>query len=518
MSNPTISFTFRRLRLTGIVGLSFVLSLAGCDDAGKSSTIPPVIDTAPSTVDKAAEQVRAYPAPPPPSEPRPVNFPDVQQFELPNKMQVYVIENHEIPLVQARLVVETGTVNDPLLATMAAAMLGEGVAGKKKLTKAKIDAKIEQVGASLRVRAGVNNSAIHTTVLRKDLKMALGLVADLAIHPTFPAESLDKIKDEQKVNLRSTKSDGGALATQLLSQALYPEGHPYGRALPTEKQIDGINLEQIKRFHSTWYGANRAYLILAGDIDMASAETLARDTFGAWKPKDSYPDHPLNRFSSADYGKALPSKVQVHVVERNSISADIRWGNLSMARNHDDWIKLSVVNRYFGSGGMSARLFLDIRETRKLTYNISAHQSSSKTMGEFVIATQTKKISAMLDALFEHVDRLRAEEPSEEEFEAAVKGMALSFPLGIETAQQVARKVAHTLTYGLPEDYYKTYRDKLLAVKRQDMKTTASRFIHSVPIIVIVGRRTKIDKQLAKVEALRDAEIFHYDTELRRQE
>jgi predicted Zn-dependent peptidase len=502
-------------RALTVSGVALLLAAGGCKDDGQSAVTTDPGAASDGQEGETTADARVYPDPPGPSEPRPVNFPDIQQFELPNKMQVYVVENHEVPLVDVRLVVKVGDVNDPLLATMTASMIGEGTSGKKKLTKAKLDEKIESAGASLNAGASTNNTSIGTRVMAKDLGMALGLVADMAAKPTLPADSLDKIKEEQKAMLLNIKSDGASLGEVLLYQKLYPEGHPYGRPLPTDAEIDAITLEDIEKFHAAWYRANNAYLILSGDVDKDTAEKAVRKAMGMWEPGEKFPEHPLSKYTGKDYQEALPEKVQVHVVDRSSISAEMAWGNLSMARNHDDWVRMEVLNRFFGSrGNMGTRLFTDIRETRKLTYNISAQQTSSKTMGEFVIRTQTKKVDEMLNALFEHVDRVRTTDPSDEEFEAARNALALQFPLEVETAQQIAGKAATSLTYGLPDDYFKTYRDKVLGVKKSEMQSTATKYIHSVPVIVIVGKRSKIDKQLGRVDPLKDAEIFHYDTDL----
>jgi zinc protease len=120
----------------------------------------------------------------------------------------------------------------------------------------------------------------------------------------------------------------------------------------------------------------------------------------------------------------------------------------------------------------------------------------------------------MLTALFDHVDRLRTTDPTEVEFKSAVDNMALSFPLQIETASQIAGKVSTILTYGLAEDYYNTYIDEVRKLTIGDIKAAAANHIHTTPVIVIVGKAAKIKKQLKDVPALKDAKIYEYDTDL----
>ena len=136
-------------------------------------------------------------------------------------------------------------------------------------------------------------------------------------------------------------------------------------------------------------------------------------------------------------------------------------------------------------------------------------------VGVFAIATQTKKVAEMMNALFEHVRDIRESGPTEEEFVEARDSIARSFPLQIETAGQVAGRTRTVLTYGLDSDYWNTYRDRVLAVSRAQTIDAAQKYIHAVPVIVMVGREKKIRAQLAEVPLLKDAEVIVYDTDLK---
>ncbi|PRP91738.1 Peptidase M16 inactive domain protein [Enhygromyxa salina] len=509
----TIDIRHKFISVTAGLGLLSTFGLGACDKNTSDSTPPDTTaNTTPET--EPTEPARVYPDPPPPSEQRPVNFPELQSFELPNKLTVYVVENHEVPLVDVQLIVKAGTIHDDLVGAMTASMLTEGT---KKRSKAKIDESIEQIGSSLSSSAGEHNAVIRTRVLTPNLKLALDLVNDIAQNPKFDDEALNKQKDQQKVAIKGEKSDGGALAKRLTSKLLYPEGHPYAPDFPTDAEIDAVTPEALRTFHSTWYRPNNSFLILSGDVTQAEVEKLVEKTLGKWKPAESFPAHPLEQFTPEDYQKAVPTELAVHIVDRNQISSDIVIANINgVARNHPDWIKMSAVTKLFG-GGMSSRLFRDIREEKKLTYNIGSYQSPQKAIGTFALVTQTKKTDEMLQALFDHVERLRTTDPTEQEFNAAVDNMALSFPLAIETAGQIAGKVATTLTYNLPNDYYNSYIEEVRKIELGDIKDMAAKHIHTTPVIVIVGKAAKVKKQLKDVKALEGAKIYEYDTDLKPQ-
>lgn len=505
----TIDIRHKFISITAGVALLGSLGLSACDK-NKGDTTPPE-EPVEEVKAEPQEQARVYPDPPPPSEQRPVNFPELQKFELPNKLTVYIVENHEVPLVDVQLVVKAGTINDELLATMTADMLGEGT---KKRSKAKIDQEIEQIGSSLTTSAGDHNAVVGTRVLTPNLKLALDLVNDVAQHPKFDDAALAKLRDQKKVEIQGQKSDGGALAQRLTSMILFPEGHPFAQPFPTEAEIDAITSAELRKFHETWYRPNNAYLILSGDVTQADVEKLVEKTLGSWKPAESFPPHPLEAFKPEDYQKAIPTDYVVHLVDRNQISADIVIANINgVARNSPEWEKMAALTKLFG-GGMSSQLFRDIRETKELTYNIGAYQAPQKAVGVFAIVTQTKKTDEMLNALFGHIERLRTTDPTEVEFKTAVDNMALSFPLQIETAAQIAGKVATMLTYNLPDDYYNKYIDEVRKIEIGDIKATAAKHVHPIPVIVIVGKASKIRQQLKDVPKLADAKIIEYDTDL----
>lgn len=497
--------------LSGLASLALMVGAVGCQPTKDEVKNPDAVDTKPVEEEKVAERI--YPDPPAPTDPRPVNFPELKTLKLNNGLAVYVVENHEVPLVDIQLVFKAGSVYDELKADMTADILMEGTAGRKGLTKAEIDERIESVGSSLNSGAERFTSTLSTRVLKPDLEMALDLLAEVSSNPKMDEEALTKLKDAAKVGLRNAKSSGQSLGRRLLGQVLYPKGHPYGRAFSTEAEIDAITVDDLKSFHKSWYTPNNAFLILSGDITMEEAEKTVRKEFGKLKAAESFPEHPLGKFKAEDYQNAKPKGMVVHVVDRKSISTEIFVANLSLARNHADWIKWTMVNKVLGNG-VSSRLFQDVRETRDLTYGIGSVVIPSKAVGAFVIGTQTKFVDKMMDAIFEHLDRIRSEDPSQKEYDQAQRALAQSFPLTIETAGQVASMVRSQLSYSLPDDYFSTYRDKVLEVEMGDLKATASKWIDGTPVIVMVGRKKKILSSLARVEQLKTAEVIVYDTDL----
>lgn len=497
-------------RNTTLPALLVATSLLACgkqvvETKPPEPTPPPVVEPPPV----AEAPKRIYQDPPPPTEPRQVQFPDLQKIVTKNGLEVYVVENHEVPLISAQLVIKAGTMDDEQRAEMTASMLGEGT---KTRTKAKIDEEIEFVGGSLGAGADVHDTSVFTQVLKRDIKLALTLMADEVMNPAFPPDALAKLKDKAKTALKAAKSNSDLLADQLFDMAAYPAGHPYGRPLPTDAQIDAVTVDALKEFHGKFYRSNNSYLILSGDLTVPEAQKLAEDVFGKWKPiEGNAPANPLNGFREYKH----PPKLIVHLVDRpGSAQSDIRIGNLALARKHPDWIKLDLASDILG-GGSTGRLFLDVREEKGLTYGIYTRMKAGQAPGTWRIWTKTKTTTTgdMLKAVFGHIKKLRDEDVTEKEFGDVTTEAIGSFPLSIETADQIAGRVRTILTYGLASDYFKTYRDEVRKAQLGDMKAMARKYVNDVPVVVIVGRTDKVESQIKA--AMPEAVIVHYDNELR---
>jgi zinc protease len=501
-----------------IAALGLAVATAGCQKKPEQPvTVAPDDTPSPDTADgdtppeTAKKPARDYPAPPPPTDEKPLQFPTVASFTIPNGLTVYVVENHEVPVVAAQLAVRAGTMDNEHVADFTAAMLGEGT---KTRTKAKIDEAIEFVGGTLGSGAGVHITYVGSRVLKQDLRLALTLIADEVVNPVFPPDALAKLKDQAKAGLALAKSQPANLAATLFDMVAYPDGHPYGRPFATEAAIDAITAADLRKFHETFYRSNNGFLILAGDITQKEAEPLVKRAFASWKPiaAEALPANPLNHYKQYD----LPRELTVHLVDRpGSAQSEIIVGNLAIARNHADWAKLQVANTILGDDA-SGRLFLDIREEKGLTYGIYSSVSDGQAPGTFAISTRTRTNSTgeMLGAIFGHIKRIRNEAPAEQEFGGVLRKMVGSFPLEIETADQIAERLREALVYDLPTDYWRVYRDQLTAVKPGDVKEVARKYVHPIPHVVVVGRADKVEKQIKQV--FPKSKIVKYDAELRR--
>lgn len=452
---------------------------------------------------------RDYPQPPAGTKPRPVKFPSIQEFRLSNGLEVYVVQDHSVPLITASAVFQAGTIYHEHIPEFTAEMLLEGTQNR---TKEELSASIEQLGGSLDSQVGIHSSALTTQVLTKDLEQGLEILADATRNPAFPEKALVKLKRRAQAAIKAEKTSPTSLAGTLFSMQAYPKGHPYGRPFPREEEIEAVQVNDLEDYHERMYQPRNGYLILAGAVTLEQAKEAVEQAFGNWKnssEKQPLPD-PLKRFKSYPH----PDSLTVHLVDRpGSAQAQLLVGNLAIPRNNPAWIPLQLATSILG-GETTGRLFKDLREVRGLAYAINAYVQARRGPGALRISTGTRpqNVQPMLAGILEHLAKMRTEGPSRAEFEQEVRQTVGRFPLQIETADQIAYRVNMIKSFQLPEDYFQNYRDRVLATQEEDVKKAAQRYLEETPLIVIVGPAEQIESQVRAL--LPDVPIKLYDTDL----
>jgi predicted Zn-dependent peptidase len=440
---------------------------------------------------------------PPPVGPTPVfSVPSIQRFTLPNGLAVYLMEKHEVPLVQVNLLVQAGTAMDPAgksgLANMTAALMMEGAGVRTALELA--DA-IDYLGARITSTAGQHAMAVrlHTPVARLD--SALALFADIALRPTFPAPELARKTKERLTALLQWRDEARMLSAVMFNRKLYGEQHPYGvPVIGSEATLRGFTREDCAAFHATWFRPNYAALIVVGDVTTAGMRAMLKGAFGAWKP-------------GKGVAPALPPIAQVTnreilLVDRpGAAQTEIRIGRIGVPRMTDDYYALLVMNTVLG-GSFTSRLNNNLREQHGYTYGASSTFDFRPLPGPFLAASAVQ--TAVTDsALLQFMKELRGilEPVSDAEVERAKNYVALGYPADFQTVAQIAGQVEELVTYRLPDSYFIDFIRNILAVRKDDLLRVARKTIDPDRMaIVLVGDRKVIEQP---VRALDLGPILH---------
>lgn len=423
---------------------------------------------------------------PPPT----LNLPAIQKRTLANGLPVWIIEAHEVPIVQVNLVVRAGSGDDPAgkfgLASLAAAMLDEGAGSRSALEIA--DA-VDFLGANLMTTSGFDSSAVRLNVPVARLADALPLMADVVLRPTFPVDELERLRQERVTALLQARDEPESIAPAAFARLVFGRSHRYGTgAIGTTPTLKTFIVDDLRAFHSTYYQPANSTLVVVGDITADAAVAQLEKQFGGWKNGAAVKRVEVPAAPQLSRGEIVI--VDVPGAEQSQI----RIGWVGVPRSTPDFFALEVLNTILG-GSFTSRLNQNLREEHGYSYGASSRFDMRLSAGAFVAGAgvQSDKTAESVREFFNELNDI-AKPIGEEELNKAKNYVALGFPGQFETTSDLAANLEELLVYGLPEDYFEQYVPRIRAITANDVQKVASRYIQpSRFVVVVVGDRQSIE-------------------------
>jgi zinc protease len=461
-------------------------------------------------VTPAAAQQRPDRSKPPAIGPAPqLSLPAIQKRTLSNGLPVWLIEAHEVPLVQVNLVVMAGSGDDPAgkfgIASLTAAMLDEG-AGKRSALA--IADEIEFLGAVLTTSSSFDASAVRLNVPVARLEAALPVMADVAVRPTFPQAELDRLRQERLTSLIQARDDAAQVAPLAFSRVVFGATHRYGTAaMGTEATIKAFGVGDLRAFHESLYQPSNATLVVAGDVKADAVITLLEKHFGSWRSPTK-----ATR-ASLPAARQLTGR-SIHLVDMpGAEQSQIRIGWVGVPRSTPDYFALQVLNTILG-GSFTSRLNQNLREKNQFSYGASSRFDMRLSAGPFFAGAgvQTDKTADALREFFNELDAIGKVTP--EELAKAKNYLALSFPSEFETIGDLAAHIEDMIVYQLPDNYFERYVANVQAVTAADVQKAAATYIQPGRFAVVVAGDRKAIEPGIRALKLGEVEVMSVDQAL----
>jgi zinc protease len=445
---------------------------------------------------------------PPAAGPEPAaSFPEYKTSILPNGLKIFVIENHREPTVTFRLLIRSGESFDgtkPGLADMTASLLNRGT---ERRTAAQFSEETDFLGASVEAGAEADSTEVSASGLVKDAAKLLDLFADAALHPVFPAEEVALEQRQEISGLVAEKQQPGTLAARLRDQLIFGPGNPYG-AYPTEASLSSITRGDLAAFHARFFSPDNATLAIVGDVHTADIVPMVARAFADWKSAGPVPDQ-----SKQLAGLPPPPKERtIYLVDRpGSVQSTILVAARGMARNNPDGPEFNVLDAILG-GGMSGRLFQNLRERHGYTYGSGSTMEMDRWAGVFSASASVRNevtVPAIQEILSE-ISRLDTEPVPAPELTMQRHYLAGNYLLSLESPLSTAQRVQAIDLDGLPADYYRTYASRIGNVSAEIVQGLAKKYLAADEMrIVVVGEAKEIQEPLGKL-----GPVKVYDTDL----
>lgn len=444
-------------------------------------------------------------SPPRPLAAREVKFPPYEIRTLPNGMQVIAVLHHEQPAITMRMLVRAGASRDPTgkagVAMLASALLDQGT---KTKSAEEIADRIDFIGGALGTGAGSDLSYVNAVVMKDSFSVGLELIADVIREPAFDPEEIERQKQQAVSRLQVNSKDPEWVADVVFDRLVYGF-HPYG--LPsggTPETLAGITRDDLQAFHRRYFVPNNIILAIVGDVTGPDAFAEAERVFGRW-PRVELPPSPSI--------EPPPSTRRLVVVDKpDSVQTEIRVGHIGIPRKHPDYMAIDLALRILGGEGAN-RLHRVLRTERGLTYGATVDLEARKQTGDFLASTDTRTETTgeTLRLILDEIEKLQRERVSGRELSDAQAYLAGTFPLTIETPNDIAAQVLNAVFFELPLKEMETFRERVQAVTPDDIQRVARQYLHPDRLsIVLVGNASGFVPQLRAV-GFADPEVIPID-------
>ncbi|TAJ98485.1 MAG: insulinase family protein [Candidatus Manganitrophaceae bacterium] len=465
--------------LTAILLLAMIFPLAPTFAA----TVPP----APTELPDPRAMTFAPPAFTPPKAERQV---------LSNGMILYLMEDHELPIIRVETTIKTGSIYEPAekigLAGLTGAVMRTG--GTRHRTGDEIDELTDQLAIDLSAGIGADAGGAWLDVLKKDFDQGLALFADVLMNPVFEEEKLQIAKNNAIEMVRRRNDRPASIAGREFNKQIYGADNPYGREA-TEGTVRSISRADLIAFHEKYFAPNNMIVGITGDFDKKEIVGKLEKAFAGWKKK------------KIDFPK-VPAVVErkeggVYEVIRPITQTQIRIGHLGIKQDNPDYFALSVLDDILGGGGFASRLFRDVRTQRGIAYSVgTALRPGNFERGVFLAygETRVETTHQAIATIIDHIRKIREEPVTDEELKRAKESFLNSFIFSFSSPSQIVSRQMSLEYYGLPSDFLERFRDNVAKVTKEDILRVARKYLHPDQLVIfVVGDDGRFDQPLSSL-------------------
>jgi zinc protease len=439
-----------------------------------------------------AGALSAQAATPPPAGPlRPYVFPPVEEFQLANGLRVILVQKHTLPVVEGRLILDAGAMREPAakngLASLTGSLLSEGTGN---LTGAEIARSMDALGAQYFTSADFNAAYADVVALKTVFPQALALTARTVAAPSFPASEVSRVKNQALAGYQQSHARTTGLASDAFVRAAFQSTAPFSRpASGTPSTIGALTRDDVINWHRTMFAPSAATLLLVGDLSPAEARSIAQQSYGGWTAARTAMTPVENPIRAS-------SGTRVILIDRpGSVQSSIIIGQPGFRATDPDYLNMVALNRVLG-GGFNSRINLNLREKHGYTYGAGSVLDLRPGTGAFRISSDVRTNatdSALAEAVSEY-RRITSEPVPGPELQAAVNNLVSAFPNGVQSVQGLTGRIQQLIVWGLPVNFYATYRERLAAITPEDVRAAAtSRLTPDKLIVVVAGDLSKIE-------------------------
>jgi len=439
---------------------------------------------------------------------KPVEFtpPEPDRVVLDNGMVVYLLEDHELPLVTVSATMKTGSWLDPAdkigLASLTGALMRTGGGGG--LSAEQVDEELEHFAGNVGISIGHESGSASLDVLKKDLKRGLQIFAGLLRAPAFDPERVEIAKLQALEGIRRRQDSPGSVVGREFMKLLYGPDHPTARETSIAS-ITRLTRDDLAAFHRNTIHPNGIILGVTGDFEKAEMLAALREVFGDWA-KGTVPELKI-----ADVPDSEMARPAIRFVNKETSQTHLRVGHLTIKENDPDYVALAIANDILGGSSFRSRLFNDVRTKRGLAYSVGSRLNSGvHDQGVWLMRAETKLVSTqeVVSRFVANIERMRTELVTDQELAEAKEAYVNSFIFSFSSPSAIVSRLVDLEYDGLPKDFLQQIREKVLKLTREDVLAASKKHLHPDRLkIVAVGSGESLPKVLSTFGEVKEIKL-----------
>jgi zinc protease len=435
---------------------------------------------------------------------REIQIPEIERVTLANGMRLFLLEDHELPLINMSVLIRTGSMFEPADKVGLASITGEVIrtGGTTTRTGDQIDEELESIAASVETGIGLDSGSASMSVLKGDLDKGLSILADVLMNPVFRENKLQLAKIQAHSMIARRNDSVRAIAGREFERLIYGPQSVYAR-IEEHATIANISRDDLVAFHKEYFGPNNAMLAVWGDFDTKQMIEKIEKAFEEWQKVDT--DLPKPPQVQYEFRKT------VNIIRKNDVNqSNVYLGHIGGLRSDPDYFALIVMNRILG-GGFTGRLFKNVRSREGLAYSVfGAYSANFEYPGEFYVGCQTKSESTVhaIRAMIEEVEKIRQDEVTDEELALAKDSFLNSFVFNFDSKGEIVNRLMAYEYFGYPADFLLKTKANVEKVTKADVLRVARKHLQPDKLqILAVGRPDDFDEPLSVLGPVNEIDI-----------
>ncbi|NJL84083.1 MAG: insulinase family protein [Chloroflexaceae bacterium] len=423
-----------------------------------------------------------------------VKLPSYERYQLANGLTVYLMEDHQLPLVKGYTLIRAGTRWDAPeqvgLAQLTGTVLRLG--GTQQHSPDEINEALEQRAANIEANVSEVAASVNFDALSEDLAPVLSLFGEILCYPAFAAEQLALAKVQKQGEIARRNDDPGDIADREFQKLIYGSTSPYARTVEYET-LANIDRQDLVTFHQRYFHPDRMILGIVGDFEPQELKALIEKTLGDW-PKS-------NSRAIAEVPPAAQANPQgLFLVERPQLTqSNILLGHLGGQFNAPDYPALSVLNAVLN--GFGGRLFNEVRSRQGLAYSVYGYWSPRFDYpGLFLAGGQTRSETTVpfVRSLLAEIEQIRSTPVPDTELAEAKESILNSFVFQFDSPAESLTRIMRYDYFGYPQDFLFEYQRAVKATTATAVLQAAQTHLRPDQIVtLVVGNNREIQPPLS---------------------